>query len=64
MIILDNHEYYSVVSRVDKVKKEVKKEKNQKIDYRTIGWIRVQGTNIDLPILDFSSSYEYSDCLR
>ncbi len=61
MIILDNHEYYSVVSRVDKVKKEVKKEKNQKIDYRTIGWIRVQGTNIDYPIIQHIEEAEGED---
>lgn len=30
-------------------------------NYYKIGWLQVQGTNINLPILDFSSSYEDLD---
>ena len=35
--------YYSVSDRTDKIK--------EKSDYPVIGWVRVQGTNIDYPVL-------------
>lgn len=49
-------DYYKVESRVDKVKE------NKKINdvYETSGWLRVQGTDIDLPVLyskDFSEQF-------
>lgn len=34
----------------------VEKLKDFETDYYKIGWLQVQGTNIDLPILDFSSA--------
>lgn len=40
--------YYAVNSRVDDIKKNRKTDAD---DYRTIGWIQVQGTNIDVPVL-------------
>ena len=42
---------YKVDSRVSSIKKEQKKD-NYKY-YRTISWLRVQGTNIDTPIINF-----------
>ena len=59
VVFLNNREYYSIASRVDKVKKERKKE-NKEEGYQTIGWLRVQGTNIDYPIIrhiDENSDY-------
>mgnify|MGYP002624262546 CR=1 FL=1 len=61
MVVLSNHEYYSLSSRVDKVKREAKKEKNKKIDYQTMGWIRVQGTNIDYPIIQHIEDADEED---
>ena len=39
---------YSIENRVDKIKE---KQKNDKQEYTTKAWLRVQGTNIDLPVL-------------
>ena len=39
-------DYYSISDRVDKIKNEATKTK-----YPIIGWIRVQGTNIDYPVM-------------
>lgn len=44
-------EIYSIDSRVDKIKEE--KKKDNSIYYKTIGWLRVQGTNIDTPIIGY-----------
>ena len=45
---------FKTVDRVKHIKKEKKKEKNAK-GYATIGWLRVQGTNIDAPIIKYDS---------
>ena len=42
---------YKVDSRITDINKEQKKD-NYKY-YRTIGWLKVQGTNIDAPIINF-----------
>ena len=42
-----NDSYYRTVSRKENIKKSQKLDTN---DYSTIGWIRVQGTNIDYPL--------------
>ena len=39
---------FKVESRLDKVKEE---KKNDDDIYKTVGWIRVQGTNIDMPVI-------------
>ena len=38
--------YYSISDRTDKIKKEAMKG-----EYPVIGWVRVQGTNIDYPVI-------------
>lgn len=48
LVISNFSSYYKVESRVDKVD-SAKKYKDT--TYKTIGWLRVQGTDIDLPIL-------------
>lgn len=45
---------FKTVDRVKHIKKEKKKEKDAK-RYATIGWLRVQGTNIDAPIIKYDS---------
>ena len=42
------YDYYPVEDRVDKLKEYAQKDTE---DYETIGWIRVQGTNIDFPVV-------------
>lgn len=42
---------YSVDSRIGELNQEKKKDQSDK--YKTIGWLRVQGTNIDTPIITF-----------
>lgn len=46
---------YSIDSRINNIKKEQKKDEK---DYRTIGWLRVQGTNIDAPIIGYNTRGE------
>lgn len=41
-------DYYRVESRVSNI--SMMSNQNKK-DYKTVGWVRVQGTNLDLPIL-------------
>lgn len=49
--------YYEIDSRVDKV---TEYSKDDTKDYKTIGWIKVQGTNIDFPVIrGYDNSYEY-----
>lgn len=48
--IHNRKEIYQVESRVDKIKETKKKDNN---DYETTGWLRVQGTNIDVPIINY-----------
>lgn len=45
---------FKTVDRVKNIKKEKKKEKNEN-GYTTIGWLRVQGTKIDTPIIKYDS---------
>lgn len=45
---------FKTVDRVKHINKEKKKEKDAK-GYATIGWLRVQGTNIDAPIIKYDS---------
>ena len=45
---------FKTVDSVKHIKKEKKKEKDAK-GYATIGWLRVQGTNIDAPIIKYDS---------
>lgn len=47
-ILLNNNKYYKISSRVAELNKEIK---NDDAAYRTIGWIQVQGTNIDYPVI-------------
>lgn len=44
-------EIYKVDSRVKNITEEKKKDKE---NYQTIGWLRVQGTNIDTPIIGYN----------
>ena len=50
-------EIFTDKSRINNVIEE--KKKDNKKYYKTIGWLRVQGTNIDTPIINFY--YEPSD---
>lgn len=45
------NQIYNIDSRVESVKDEKKKDHG---DYQTIGWLRVQGTNIDTPIIGYN----------
>jgi len=48
-------DYYKIEPRIDKVKTvEIEKGK----DFDTIGWLRVQGTNMDMPIIQSPSRSE------
>lgn len=49
------YDYYPVEPRAEKVEKEAK---NDTDDYETIGWIRVQGTNIDYPVI-YAPGYDF-----
>lgn len=54
-MISKQEDYYKIESRIDKVKdNEIIKDSN----YVTIGWLRVQGTNLDLPIVYSEDSSE------
>lgn len=46
--LINNRNYYQLDSRLEQVEKAKKTDAD---DYRTVGWIKVQGTNIDMPIL-------------
>lgn len=48
LVFANRGDYYKVDSRVDKVDSS---KKFKDTDYRTIAWLRVQGTKIDLPII-------------
>lgn len=50
------HDYYSVESRVEKMKEYAKKDTE---NYSTVGWLRVQGTNIDYPVI-YAPGYDFS----
>lgn len=47
--IIPKKAYYSVDSRVNALEK--KKKTDVEGDHTTIGWLKVQGTNIDLPVI-------------
>lgn len=47
-----NKEIYKIESRVENISKEKKKDED---GYKTIGWLRVQGTNIDTPIINYTT---------
>lgn len=56
IIFLLFYDYYPIESRIDKVEEYAKKDSD---DYTTIGWLRVQGTNIDYPVI-YAPSYDFS----
>lgn len=49
-----NKEIYKIDSRVEKIKSEQKKEKKT-AGYKTIAWLKVQGTTIDAPIIGYEN---------
>lgn len=49
-----NGEIYKIDSRVDEIQEENKSEEDN-TGYKTIGWLRVQGTNIDTPIVGYEN---------
>lgn len=49
-----NKEIYKIDSRVEKIKSEQKKE-NKTAGYKTIAWLKVQGTTIDAPIIGYEN---------
>ena len=51
------YDYYPIESRVEKIEKYAKHDTE---DYTTTGWLRVQGTNIDFPII-YAPYYDFSD---
>lgn len=50
-----NHEVYSISSRIDKVNNTVFPNKN----YEVRGWIRIQGTSIDYPVIGSEKKSSY-----
>lgn len=52
-----NHDYYKIKSRVEKIKEALPIDEN----YKTVGWLRVQGTNIDFPVVKekYTQSFSY-----
>lgn len=55
--IFGNNDYYKVVSREDNIEKS---KQNDNGDHETIGWVRVQGTNIDYPVYGIlSKEFQY-----
>jgi len=56
LVMVNSREYYKIEDRT----KNVKKEKEKDLDMiTTIGWVRVQGTNIDAPIIYYSPEFDY-----
>ena len=52
-----NNDYYKKVSRKDNIEKSKKQDSDA---YETIGWVRVQGTNIDYPLFGvIKDTYDY-----
>lgn len=43
-------DYYTIADRTEKIKES---KQNDTDEYKTIGWIKIQGTNIDTPVLGF-----------
>jgi len=55
LFIANSREYYKIEDRT----KNVKKEKEKDVDLiTTVGWVRVQGTNIDAPIIYYSPKFD------
>ena len=55
LIIVNSREYYKIEDRT----KNVKKEKEKDVDMiKTVGWVKVQGTNIDAPIIYYSPRFD------
>lgn len=54
-IIKNNTGYYKIESRVEKVKKAKPIENS---GFKTMGWLKIQGTNIDVPIVRSDNIYE------
>lgn len=48
-IFVNNKSYYSVKSRISDV--TMAKDSNNNENYQVIGWVKVQGTKLDMPIL-------------
>ena len=56
-MMTQHDDFYTIESREEKIQKSKKLDSS---DYETIGWIRVQGTNIDYPLYGIiRDSYEY-----
>jgi len=51
---------YSTFYKVDDRTKELKRFKEEYSDYETVGWLKVQGTNIDYPVIFNSSELDVS----
>lgn len=49
-------DYYQVENRVEHLKKYAK---NDTDEYSTVGWLRVQGTNIDYPVI-YAPDYDFN----
>ena len=61
LVKLFGNNQFKVDSRVEKLEKAQKKDTSDK---KTVGWIKVQGTNIDYPVVyapDYDFSYEVDD---
>lgn len=57
MKLFGNKDYYEVQSREENIKKS---KKSDTPDHETIGWVRVQGTNIDYPVYGvLSRDFDY-----
>ena len=51
-IIYNSIDYYKIVDRTNKVKKTKGTD-----DYSVVGWVKVQGTNIDYPVIYVKTEY-------
>ena len=55
-VFFDKNTDFKIENRVNDIKKE---KKNDQYEYETVAWLRVQGTNIDYPIIiDKSGKYD------
>lgn len=50
------YNYYPIETRIEKITEYAKKDSK---DYETIGWLRVQGTNIDYPVI-YAPKYDFN----
>lgn len=51
-LLIGEKNIYKIDSRLKEIKKE---KKNDKAGYETVAWLRVQGTNIDAPIIIYNN---------